>query len=246
VRLLEPNVQVYTPYGATEALPMCLIGSQEILGETAARWAQGAGTCVGKPVPGMTVEIIRISDEPISEWSDDLKVADGVAGEIVVRGPVVTQAYFNRPESDAVHKIRDPRDGVNWHRVGDLGYRDTEGRIWFVGRKSHRVVTPNGTLFTITCEAIFNQHPRVYRSALVGVGPKGQQRPVICVEMEPGVIPRMDFNVFKAQLRELATAHIHTRDIETFLIHPGFPVDIRHNAKIFREKLAVWAEEQLK
>lgn len=242
--LLEPHVQIYTPYGATEALPVCLIGSQEILGETAARWAQGAGTCVGKPVPGMTVEIIRITDEPIATWSDALRVADGNAGEIVVKGPVVTQRYFNRPESDALHKIRDPRDGRYYHRVGDLGYRDSEGRIWFVGRKSHRVETPVGTLYTITCEAIFNQHPLVYRSALVAIGPKSCAQPVICVELEPGHA-RVDKRALIAELREMAKAHIHTRDIELFLIHPAFPVDIRHNAKIFREKLADWAQERL-
>ncbi|MOA29038.1 putative sulfoacetate--CoA ligase [compost metagenome] len=172
-------------------------------------------------------------------------VPTGVAGEIVVKGPVVSTRYYNRADSNALGKIHDPRDGGTWHRMGDLGYLDTEGRLWFVGRKAHRVVTAeHGTLFTITCEAIFNQHPMVYRTALVGVGPAGAQKPVICVELEKGT--QAHWPQLQRELQELGARYVHTQAISTFLLHPAFPVDIRHNSKIFREKLAVWAEDQLK
>ena len=105
---LEPPAQVHTVYGATEALPVASIGSDEILGETRHATDQGRGVCVGRPVAGIEVRIIRISDDPIPEWSDDLLVPDGTIGEIVVSGPVVTREYFNRPEATQLAKIADP------------------------------------------------------------------------------------------------------------------------------------------
>ena len=181
-KLLAPGVQIFTPYGATESLPVTSIGSDEILGETRHATDRGQGVCVGRPVEGMRVELIAIRDEPISRWSDDLLVPEGEPGEIVVRGPVVTRSYFARPEATALAKIEDLEAGGFWHRMGDLGRRDEQGRLWFLGRKAHRVQTPSGTLFTIPCEGVFNIHPKVARTALVGVGPAGLSRPVLCVE----------------------------------------------------------------
>jgi acyl-CoA synthetase (AMP-forming)/AMP-acid ligase II len=242
--LLSVGVQVHTPYGATEALPVSTIGSAEVLGETAAATAQGKGVCVGRPVKGMTVRIIRIDDGPIADWSDDLLAAPGEIGEVIVQGPVVTQSYFNRPEATALHKIADPDRGTFWHRMGDVGYFDEKGRLWFCGRKSQRVVTAGGTLFTITCEGVFNAHPGVLRSALVGARLGGAIVPVICVELDRGQPSARD-PALLLDLARLAESHQHARSIRHFLIHPGFPVDIRHNAKIFREKLADWASRQL-
>jgi acyl-CoA synthetase (AMP-forming)/AMP-acid ligase II len=242
--LLADGAQVHTPYGATESLPVCSIGSDEILGETRHRTAQGGGVCVGRPVAGMTVKVIRISDEPISAWGDDLEVAPGEIGEIAVQGPVVTRAYYNRPEATALAKIPDPVSGGPYHRMGDLGYHDERGRVWFCGRKSQRVVTPQGTFYTVPCEGVFNAHPAVYRTALVGVRRGGAVEPVLCVEREKGTGLVSDERL-RQELLALGAAHAHTRAIRTILFHPAFPVDIRHNAKIFREKLAAWAEKQL-
>jgi acyl-CoA synthetase (AMP-forming)/AMP-acid ligase II len=241
--LLADGAQVHTPYGATEALPVCSIGSDEILGETRHRTAQGGGVCVGRPVAGMTVKVIRISDEPIPAWSDGLEVAPGETGEITVRGPVVTRAYYNRPEATALAKIPDPA-GSFYHRMGDLGYLDERGRVWFCGRKSQRVVTPQGTFYTIPCEGVFNAHPAVYRAALVGVTRGGVTEPVLCVELEKGSGVNSGGQV-RTELLALGAAHAHTKAIRTILFHPAFPVDIRHNAKIFREKLVAWAARRL-
>ena len=242
-RMLAPGVQIFTPYGATESLPVASIGSDEILGETRAATDQGAGVCVGRPVEGMSVEVIQICDDPIATWSDDLRVPDGTTGEFVVRGPVVSRAYFARPEATRLAKIT-AADGTILHRMGDVGARDDQGRLWFRGRKSHRVVTAEGTLFTIPCEAVFNVHPDVSRTALVGIGPKGRQKPILCVEPKHR-LTGADQTRVRAELRAIALAHEHTKSIETFLFHKSFPVDIRHNAKIFREKLAVWAERRV-
>ena len=160
VRLLPDSAEVFTPYGATEALPVANIGSREILGETRFLTEQGKGVCVGRPVAGMEVRVIRISDEPIPEWDDSLRLPPGEVGEFVVRGPVVTRRYYNRHDATKLAKIRDPRTGEVLHRMGDVGYFDEHGRLWFCGRKSHRVETPHGTLFTDMVEPIFNTvHP---------------------------------------------------------------------------------------
>jgi len=167
----------------------------------------------------------------------------GEIGEIAVKGDLVTRHYFKRPEADALSKIVHGEEF--WHRMGDLGWIDSKERIWFCGRKSHRVVTKSGTFFTIPCEAIFNNHPHVFRSALVGVGQIPDQYPVICIELDPSRM-RIKKNALKKELLKLGKQNILTQDIKTILFHKAFPVDIRHNSKIFREKLAVWAENKLR
>jgi acyl-CoA synthetase (AMP-forming)/AMP-acid ligase II len=182
-------------------------------------------------------------------------------GEIVVKGPAVTRCYVGRPRSTALAKIRD--GGQIWHRMGDLGYLDGEGRLWFYGRKSQRVATARGTLFTEPVELLFNRHPAVARSALVGVpgrgsgiageGPGGAEgagaarRPVVIIEPRDKALlrDRAGRERLLAELRELAAGTATTAGISSFLLHPAFPVDIRHNAKIFRERLAAWAARAL-
>ncbi|MBI4347301.1 MAG: AMP-binding protein [Elusimicrobia bacterium] len=235
--LLPPGVQVHTPYGATEALPVASIGSAEVLAETRRATAEGKGVCVGRPMPGVEVRVIRVSDEPIARWSEGLLAPHGEVGELVVRGPQVTASYYGRPEATALAKIGFP-NGTFGHRMGDLGYFDDEGRIWFCGRKSQRVRTLQGELYTVQCEGVFNRHPAVKRTALVGVGEPPAQRPVLVVELEKGITPTA---ALRAELFELGARYC----INDLLFHPSLPVDIRHNAKIGREKLAVWAAGKL-
>lgn len=236
--ILDDGAVIHTPYGATESLPVASISGGEILSATAAQTSRGAGTCVGRPVRGIEARIIPTRDEPIARRNpaDDLPV--GKIGEIIVRGAVVTKAYDGLPEATAAAKIHD--EGGLWRRMGDLGYFDDHGRLWFCGRKAERVETRNGTLYTDCCEAIFNAHPLVYRSALIGIGPRGQQIPAIVIEPEEGSFPkgRKAVEKFLAELRALAGEHEHTRDIKTFFFHRSFPVDVRHNAKIHRLTLA--------
>ncbi len=242
--VLSRGADVYTPYGATESLPVSSISGRELVTECGGQSRAGAGTCVGKPLPGIDLRFIGITDEAIDEWSDDLLVTDGEPGEIVVSGPVVTKEYFGQKDATALAKIKDG-DRV-WHRIGDIGYRDQLGRIWFCGRKSHRVVTENGTMYSVRCEAIFNEHPDVRRSALVGVGPRGTQTPVIVIEPKPNRFPsRSRATAFREELLQLSGANEMTRCIDHVLFHRALPVDVRHNAKINREALAVWAGRRL-
>lgn len=238
---LMPDGETYTPYGATECLPTASISGSEILGETWARTQEGAGTCVGRPLPGNTIRILRPEDGVLEEWDEARVLGPGEIGEVVVRGPVVTPGYFGQPDHTARAKIRD--GDALWHRMGDMGYLDDQGRLWFCGRKGHRVQVSGRVDYTIPVEQIFNTHPKVFRSAVVDGGGEA----VLVVEPEAGDWPRVaeDREAFVAELRELGGRHDTTRHIETFLFHESFPVDIRHNAKIFREKLAVWARQQL-
>ncbi len=243
-RLLPEDARIFTPYGATEALPVCSIDSATILGETRQLTDQGRGVCVGLPVKGVEVGVIPISDASIPQFDPDSLLPPGQIGEIIVAGEQVTRSYFNRTESTRLAKINDPINQRFFHRMGDLGYCDEKGRIWFCGRKSHRVITARETLFTIPCEGVFNTHPQVFRTALVGVELAGRTVPLICIELEPGV-ERPQHQRVIAGLCDLAGRFSHTSQIKHFLIHPSFPVDIRHNAKIFREKLASWAQRQV-
>ena len=195
-------------------------------------------------VSTIDLKIIRITDEPIGQWSDDLLVPQGEIGEIVVQGEVVTRSYFQRETSTKLAKIHNA-DGSIRHRMGDVGYLDEQGRVWFCGRKSHRVVLPSGEpMFSCPVEAIFDTHPAVFRSALVGVkNAAGATIPVVCVELESDARGTDTTALFR-ELAALAARYPHTRHIAHWLVHPAFPVDIRHNAKIGREKLTVWAASQ--
>jgi len=241
--ILDNEAQIHTPYGATEAVPVISIASREILEETKNLSEQGFGMCIGRPICDTDVQIIKISDNPIKKWSDDLVVDENIVGEITVKAPLVTTQYFENPEADLYSKIMDTNQTL-WHRMGDLGWQDSKGRIWFCGRKNHRVITEYGTLFSIPCEAIFNNHEKVFRSALVGIGPPKKQIPAICLEPVAGTDIGNKKKFIQA-MHDIAVSYELTKNIHHFLIHKSFPVDIRHNSKIFREKLAVWAEKKL-
>ncbi|MGM0655776.1 MAG: fatty acid CoA ligase family protein [Thermodesulfobacteriota bacterium] len=237
--MLSNETQIHTPYGATEAVPIISIGSHEILSETGKLSEQGFGMCVGRPIENTEVKLIEISDEPISQIQEIQEMPENQVGEITVKADLVTEHYFNDANADLLAKIPDT-DGKVWHRMGDLGWKDSKGRIWFCGRKAHRVETGKETLFTIPVEAIFNNHEKVYRSALTGVGPKNRQIPVVFVEPFEKI---SDEKQFRRELADLAAKNPLTAGIEYIFIDYKFPVDIRHNSKIFREKLAIKARE---
>ena len=240
--ILDPSCKVLTPYGATEALPITSIERQEIIDDTWAHSEKGQGTCIGRPVPEAEVKVIPISEEPILKWEGGLEVPKGQIGEIVVKAPWVTKTYLNC--ENITHLTKIPDGETFWHRMGDLGKWDEQNRLWFCGRKNHRVFTHTETLFTIPCEAIFNRHPDVRRSALVGIGSGSYREPVIIIEPENKGRLNKDRGIFISELLEIAATSPQTRVIKKILFHPNFPVDVRHNAKIFREKLTIWAENQ--
>jgi len=236
-----PNGTAHSPYGATESLPVASISAAEVLGETAAATAAGKGTCVGRPVKGVEIKIIATTDKPIACLAEARELTPGEIGEIIVRGPIVTKLYDELPEATALAKIENGA-AETWHRLGDVGYADAQGRLWFCGRKAERVETREGPLYTEQVEPIFNAHPSVARSALIGTGHDGR-RPAIVVEpvsREVVATPSLRRKLVR-ELRTLGAAHAHTDRIRLAYLHPHLPVDVRHNAKIHRLKLANWA-----
>ena len=244
--LLSDDSSILTTYGSTEALPISSIDYKTLESECRHKTESGAGTCIGKPLESVDVSIISITDDPIENWDDSLLLPQGDVGEIVLKGGIVSQHYYQNQEANALNKIKDENE--NRHRMGDLGQIDEDGQLWFCGRKKHRVSSPENLLFSVQCEGIFNQHPDVFRSALVGVGPEGNQKPIICIELESSSLTTQGGHKtpesIQQELLKLAEKHSITENIKTVLFHDAFPVDIRHNAKIGREELAKWAEQK--
>jgi acyl-CoA synthetase (AMP-forming)/AMP-acid ligase II len=276
---VAPGAEMHTPYGATEALPVSTIEAREILDDSADRTAAGAGVCVGRRFESINWRVIRISDGPLPMLSEVEQLPSGEIGELIVHGPQVSRSYLNRNESDPAAplwsgRLRErskPREASTsssgdltanvcskvfdgdavWHRIGDVGYLDAQERFWYCGRKTHRVQTPAGALYTECCEAVFNQHPAVRRCALVGDGAPGIAAPVIVVESSaPDLLGRQTgkrpptpaaWEQLVTELLGLGAQHAHTAGLGQFLLHASLPVDVRHNAKINREQLAVWA-----
>jgi len=243
--ILPDDAQIHTPYGATESLPIVSIEGKEITTSTWKLSKEGKGACVGRSLPGIEIQIVAISDEIISQIDPNSFLKTYEIGEIIVRGDVVTRSYENNEKENIMAKILD--GDTFWHRMGDTGYLDSENRLWFCGRRAHRVenLKLNKTYYSIPCESVFNGHDDIYRSALVGVYSSKIQSKIPAIILEP----ENKENISKKQLikeaRQLGSNSLLTKEIEHYLIYHDFPVDIRHNAKIFREKLAVWAEKQL-
>lgn len=256
-KMLSQGVPILNSYGATESLPISMIASDALFATTDTT-DNGGGICVGRAIDGVTIRIIAISEEVIPEWDDALVLNNGEIGEIVVQGPMVSQSYYlnnSQHESQgkratAAAKIWDSATNTVRHRMGDLGYLDDQGLLWMCGRKAHRVdATLNGLFakryYSIPCERIFNTHPNVKRSALVGVKVANEIEPLICIELDQSLVCNKSQQLYQ-DLIAIAEQFTQTQGIRRFLIHPDFPVDVRHNAKIFREKLAVWAQSQTK
>jgi len=217
-----PNGTTYAPYGATESLPISNISGEYILANTAAMTRGGAGVCVGQAVAGARVMIFG-------------------GDEILVSGELTTREYFN--ETEATQKSKLTLNGRLWHKVGDVGTLDDQGRIWFWGRKAHVVETGTQKLYPVCCEPVFNQHPRVKRSALVGPRLGGRVVPSLVIELKDGSTAMTEGLL--QELCEIRDLHEHTRPIEKFLLKKSFPVDVRHNIKIDNLALCAWVEEKL-
>lgn len=243
--VLPDDAEIHTPYGATESLPIVSIEGREVTNSTWALSKQGKGTCVGRSLPGIEIRIIAISDSVIDGIDPSSFLATDQIGEIIVRGDVVTRAYENNHKENEMAKIHDGE--TFWHRMGDTGYLDLQKRLWFCGRRAHRVedTLSQKTYYSIPCESVFNLHDAIYRSALVGVNSPKMNTTIPAIIIEPEKQTGISEEQLLFEARELSVRSPLTNEIKHFLLHPDFPVDIRHNAKIFREKLAKWAEKEL-
>ena len=238
--VLPDDAHIYTPYGATEALPLTNIADDELSQSCFDQSRRGSGTCVGRPLPGVHIAIIKITDGAIENWRQATVLKQGKLGEIVAKSETVTKSYFNRPEANQLAKIAD--DEGFWHRLGDIGYFDDKGRLWFCGRKDHRVQTKSGDLFPVRLEGIFNQHASVKRSAIVGIADKDGTKPILVVETEAKTKSEQHLN---DDLLKIAQRFEESKTIADVVFKKHFPVDVRHNIKINRPELARYVAKRL-
>ncbi|MBY8886107.1 AMP-binding protein [Streptomyces sp. PTM05] len=238
-----PDARIHSVYGATECLPVSVIDSRELVGPAGTATEQGAGTCLGRPLPSVRVTVVAALEQPVPRWSDDWPVESGSIGEITVSGPNVSPDYVGAPDATARAKVSDGSRRV--HRTGDLGRIDAEGRLWFCGRVAHRVSTPSGTTPAEPVEAALDRVPGVRRTALVGLGVPGAQVPVLCVEPEPGT-RRAARHELTMRLLAAASSLPESVWIGPVLFRKRFPTDVRHNSKIDRAALSTWAERALR
>jgi acyl-CoA synthetase (AMP-forming)/AMP-acid ligase II/pimeloyl-ACP methyl ester carboxylesterase len=244
VKRAIPHGEASTPYGATEALPVTYITATELASR---QWCAAntgeRGTPVGRPVRGVEVAIIKPTNDHLRSIDQCEPLPAGAIGEVVVRGGGVSPEYLHRPDANKAGKILDGESF--WHRMGDVGYLDEEGYLYYCGRKSHSVYAPTGVYHSVPLEEIFNGLPKIRRTALVAI--RGGREPAIVVEPFPQFWPESesDREVFLAELKSCAAKSHLTEGIKSFFFHKCFPVDPRHNAKIFRDKLGDWADKMI-
>ncbi|WP_136586995.1 alpha/beta fold hydrolase [Microbacterium hydrothermale] len=228
---LMPNAVAHTPYGMTECLLVADVTLPEI---EAAAGAGGDGVCVGRPLGTGEVRISPLDARGRS--ADETTTEAGVTGEIVISAPHLKRGYFRLHLTD-----REARRGLpaRWHRTGDVGHLDAEGRLWVEGRLPHVITTAERPVTPVGVEQDVETVPAVERAAAVGVGPVGRQVVVAVVETDvrrPALAsPDLTDAVRAATAQPLAAV----------LAVPALPTDIRHNSKIDRSRVAAWAERVL-
>ena len=227
---LAPNATLHTPYGMTEVLPVADIELQGIVAAEAAD--PDGGVCVGRPVSGAQVRIVPFDFDP-DELPD--AVVDSAMGEILIRAPWVSEGYHGLW---ATQRAARPGAG-EWHRSGDVGHVDADGRLWVEGRAVHVIHGVDGPITPVPVERRVERALGVPRCAAVGVGPAGSQQLVVVLEA-PGVAGGPASAEVAAGVRSVVG-----RPIAAVLTVPSLPVDIRHNAKIDRAAVATWAGDVL-
>jgi len=237
VKAACPQAESFTPYGATEALPVTIASADDLWQDRPVLAVTGEqGTPVGRAIDGVALRVVQpLTEQPVMPLVD---CPERVIGEIVVSGDTVSREYLRRPEATATSKIHDG-DRV-WHRMGDMGYLDAAGHLYFCGRKAHVVSTPDRTFHSVPVENVFNRHPQVRRSALIEVA----GGPALAIEPASWPLTPQARQTLAAELRAVGMGDPVTAAIRRFYFHQSFPVDARHNAKIFRDRLGAWAATQ--
>jgi acyl-coenzyme A synthetase/AMP-(fatty) acid ligase len=226
VLVLMPAAQAHAPYGMTEVLPVADIELAEM-----EKAGEGNGTCVGRPVPGVSVRISAL--DAVGAAVGPLTDRAGVTGEVCVQAAHTKQRYDRLWVTERAAS-RDP----GWHRTGDVGHLDEDGRLWIEGRMVHVIVTSEGPVTPVGMERRVERIPGVFRAAAVGIGPRGAQQVVIVLETgsaRNGLAP----DGLREAVRRLVGP------VPAVLTVDALPVDIRHNSKIDRLRVGRWAQRVL-
>lgn len=237
---LMPNAEAHTPYGMTECL---LVTDIDRDGISSAALAPDDGVCVGTPIGSNVVRISALDGSGAANGAPSDE--PGVLGEIIISAPHLKERYDRLAMTDRAAARNLPLDDVTsegrWHRTGDVGHLDADGRLWVEGRLPHIFVTVDGPLAPVGTEQDLETLPWVRRAAVVGVGPAGTAQAVAVLETRE---PARGVRVAEAALADALRAST-TQPLAAALIVPELPTDIRHNSKIDRSALASWAERAL-
>lgn len=226
-RRVFPDTEIVVVYGSTEAEPVAHLPADERL---AAGEAGGLGVCAGPPSDRLERRIVRIERGPIDlaagGWAA-WELPPGAVGELVVSGEHVCRGYFRAPEADRANKIAEP-SGKVWHRMGDTGYLDAEGRFWLVGRVHSTILRRGEPVHPLPVEqAALGDDPRVRRAAAVGLAdPELGERVVVVVEAAPG-----EAEAVRAAVSERLAAAGYPVD-EVVVTGRPLPLDPRHRSKV--------------
>jgi olefin beta-lactone synthetase len=217
-----PAAVVSAVYGSTEAEPIAHLERSEITSRDLDAMSHGAGLLAGRPVASIDARVLPDRwGTPLGGYAnpaafDAEALAAGQPGEIVVAGPHVLPGYLDGAGDDEI-KVR-VGDRV-WHRTGDAGYFDAEGRLWLLGRCSARVTDRRGTLYPFAVEAAASDIAGVHRSAFV----THRDKRTLVVELARDVAPLSRSSLLKQ------FEWVHLDDI---VIVAAIPVDKRHNGKV--------------
>jgi len=248
---LLPGAVPHTPYGMTEGLLLTDVTLEEI--RAAGTGGEPGGVCVGRPAAGVTVRISALDAD--GRAAGPLDATPATTGEIVVAAPHVKDHYDRlwltdresrrgTPDDDGAGlaqasraAVDDVAPGARWHRTGDVGHLDADGRLWVEGRLAHVLLTADGPVTPVGPEQRAQSVPGVRRAGVVGVGPRGTQQVVVVVETDAGVRrPALAAPGLTAAVRSAVG-----RAVAAVLVVPDLPTDVRHNSKVDRARLAAWA-----
>lgn len=213
-----PQSSIELIYGSTEAEPVAHISSLERL-ET----HEQDGFCCGIPTRLLQTRIIRICKHAISaEMLDELTCPIGEIGELIVAGSHVCRDYFNNPDAVRENKIMMP-DKTCWHRMGDTGYFDNQGRFFLTGRV-HSTICRHGQIL----------HAQLVEAEVLRCLPEAQR--VAALEDHGDLL-------IVIQGPPIPDAHQRIdADRILFTLKP-LPVDPRHNAKIDYARLKSYIQK---
>jgi len=213
-----PNSKIEIIYGSTEAEPVAHISADERLAAEAA-----SGYCCGKPTPLVKTCIIKISKDRIDpENLAQIRLPAGEVGELLVAGNHVCRSYFNNSEAVLDNKVFD-HEGTCWHRMGDTGYFDKDGRFFLTGRVHSTIIRKGEVLHAQLIEAEFaEQYPDAEHIAALEIDGK-----LVVIVQRTDTLPQAS-----------PAAPLPSVEADRLIItRTKLPLDPRHNSKIDYSKL---------
>ena len=245
-RATRPGASVVL-YGSSEAEPLAILEGHDEIERAERAMRSGGGLCLGYPRPALDMQIRALPPGLHTAGLDEgglvaASLPVGHIGELVVRGRHVSRRYFGDPGAEAAQKIR-TSDGLRWHRLGDLGYLDEEGRVYVVGRINDTVQRRGRSLYPLVVEPLVEQLPFVRRCGLVGHPRKGMNRSILAYEpADPGARRRDRRDreeTIRAECDRIGVI------IDQVVVVDHIPVDPRHNGKVQRDELTKVCRRQL-